>query len=61
MLTVWFDLTSFHIDITDIDEKQLVLYAQMANLVNLILQWPDINVKEIAENFSKVFPQVILG
>ncbi|RVW17673.1 Histone-lysine N-methyltransferase ASHR1 [Vitis vinifera] len=43
--------------ITDIDEKQLVLYAQMANLVNLILQWPDINVKEIAENFSKVFPQ----
>ncbi|RVX22474.1 Histone-lysine N-methyltransferase ASHR1 [Vitis vinifera] len=42
--------------ITDIDEKQLVLYAQMANLVNLILQWPDINVKEIAENFSKVFP-----
>ncbi|XP_059590963.1 histone-lysine N-methyltransferase ASHR1 isoform X6 [Vitis vinifera] len=40
--------------ITDIDEKQLVLYAQMANLVNLILQWPDINVKEIAENFSKL-------
>ncbi|KAK4370441.1 hypothetical protein RND71_009916 [Anisodus tanguticus] len=38
---------------TDIDEKQLVLYAQMANLVNLILQWPEINVKEIAENFSK--------
>lgn len=39
---------------TDIDEKQLVLYAQMANLVSLILQWLDINVKEIAENFSKV-------
>lgn len=39
---------------TDIDEKQLVLYAQMANLVGLILQWPEINVKEIAENFSKV-------
>ncbi|PHU14610.1 Histone-lysine N-methyltransferase ASHR1, partial [Capsicum chinense] len=40
------------------DEKvilttQLVLYAQMANLVGLILQWPEINVKEIAENFSK--------
>lgn len=39
---------------TDIDEKQLVLYAQMANLVSLILQWPEINVKDIAENFSKV-------
>lgn len=39
---------------SDIDEKQLLLYAQMANLVNLILQWPDINIKEIAENFSKV-------
>ncbi|KDP32756.1 hypothetical protein JCGZ_12048 [Jatropha curcas] len=38
----------------DIDEKQLLLYAQMANLVNLILQWPDINIKEIAENFSKL-------
>nr|GLL44340.1 histone-lysine N-methyltransferase ASHR1 [Ipomoea trifida] len=39
--------------ISDIDEKQLVLYAQMANLVNLILQWTDINIKEITENFSK--------
>lgn len=39
---------------SDIDEKQLVLYAQMANLVNLILDWPDINIKEIARNFSKV-------
>ncbi|XP_065880933.1 histone-lysine N-methyltransferase ASHR1 isoform X2 [Euphorbia lathyris] len=38
----------------DIDEKQLLLYAQMANLVSLILQWPDINIKEIAENFSKL-------
>ncbi|PQP99888.1 histone-lysine N-methyltransferase ASHR1 isoform X1 [Prunus yedoensis var. nudiflora] len=37
-----------------IDEKQLVLYAQMANLVSLILQWPGINIKEIAENFSKL-------
>lgn len=42
-------------DMSDIDEKQLVLYAQMANLVNSILQWSDINIKEIAENFSKVF------
>ncbi|KAI9200819.1 hypothetical protein LWI28_013750 [Acer negundo] len=39
---------------SDIDEKQLVLYAQMSNLVNLILQWPEINLKEIAENFSKL-------
>nr|GMD74578.1 histone-lysine N-methyltransferase ASHR1 [Ipomoea batatas] len=49
-----FDLNVFTFeDISDIDEKQLVLYAQMANLVNLILQWTDINIKEIAENFSK--------
>ncbi|GAV76218.1 SET domain-containing protein/zf-MYND domain-containing protein [Cephalotus follicularis] len=39
---------------SDIDEKQLVLYAQMANLVNLILQWPETSIKEIAENFSKL-------
>ncbi|KAL5846653.1 hypothetical protein ACOSQ3_010177 [Xanthoceras sorbifolium] len=39
---------------SDIDEKQLVLYAQMSNLVNLILQWPEIELKEIAENFSKL-------
>ncbi|XP_073265655.1 histone-lysine N-methyltransferase ASHR1 isoform X3 [Populus alba] len=38
----------------DLDEKQRVLYAQMANLVHLILQWPEINLKEIAENFSKL-------
>lgn len=44
------------IDMSDINEKQLLLYAQMANLVNLILQWPNsqINIKEIAESFSKV-------
>ncbi|XP_057502364.1 LOW QUALITY PROTEIN: histone-lysine N-methyltransferase ASHR1 [Actinidia eriantha] len=39
---------------SDIDEKQLVLYAQMANLVNLILKTPGIDIKEIAENFSKL-------
>lgn len=41
---------------SDIDEKQLLLYAQMANLVNLILQWPNsqISIKEIAESFSKL-------
>lgn len=39
---------------SDINEERLVLYAQMANLVNLILQWPEINIKEIAENFSKL-------
>lgn len=38
---------------SEIDEKQLVLYAQMANIVNFILQWPQINIKDIAENFSK--------
>ncbi|MCL7044521.1 hypothetical protein MKW94_030066 [Papaver nudicaule] len=39
---------------SDIEEKQLVLYAQMANLVNLILAWPESNIKEIAQNFSKL-------
>ncbi|KAL8482070.1 hypothetical protein ACS0TY_028277 [Phlomoides rotata] len=41
---------------SDVDEEQLLLYAQMANLVNLILQWPDsqINIKEITEFFSKL-------
>ncbi|KAI3990982.1 hypothetical protein MKX01_026166 [Papaver californicum] len=39
---------------SDIGEKQLVLYAQMANLVNLILEWPNSSIKEIAQNFSKL-------
>ncbi|XP_061357937.1 histone-lysine N-methyltransferase ASHR1 [Gastrolobium bilobum] len=38
---------------SEIGEELLVLYAQMANLVNFILQWPEINIKEIAEIFSK--------
>ncbi|XP_047311961.1 histone-lysine N-methyltransferase ASHR1 [Impatiens glandulifera] len=40
--------------ISEISENQLVLYAQMANLVNLILQMPDINIKGIAQSFSKL-------
>ncbi|KAH9605634.1 hypothetical protein KSS87_003039 [Heliosperma pusillum] len=39
---------------SEIEEKQLVLYAQMANLVNAILRWPGLNLKEIAKNFSKL-------
>lgn len=31
-----------------------MFYAQMANLVHLILQWPEINIKEIAEIFAKL-------
>jgi SET and MYND domain-containing protein len=46
--------TQFNEDMSDIKEEKLVLYAQMANLVHLILQWPEINIKEIAEIFSKV-------
>ncbi|CAN1130482.1 Histone-lysine N-methyltransferase ASHR1 [Linum perenne] len=40
----------------DSDEKQLLLYAQMANLVNLILQLPEseTSIKEIAQNFSRL-------
>lgn len=37
-----------------IDEKQLLLYAQMGTLVNLILQWPEMNVKAIAQKFSQL-------
>lgn len=37
----------------DIGEDQLVLYAQMANLVKLVLPAIEINLKEITENFSK--------
>ncbi|KAM0950949.1 putative [histone H3]-lysine(4) N-trimethyltransferase chromatin remodeling SET family [Dioscorea sansibarensis] len=40
--------------ISDIDEKQLVLYAQMANLVKLVVPYVEINLKEVAENFSKI-------
>nr|XP_043607431.1 histone-lysine N-methyltransferase ASHR1 [Erigeron canadensis] len=39
--------------ISEVGETQLVLYAQMASLVSIILQRPDLNIKEIAENFSK--------
>lgn len=46
---------------SELDEKQLMLYAQMANLVNLILQFPGIDLKEIAENFSKVRLQCLLS
>eukprot|EP00268_Persea_americana_P038152 TRINITY_DN3779_c0_g1_i23.p1 TRINITY_DN3779_c0_g1~~TRINITY_DN3779_c0_g1_i23.p1 ORF type:complete len:461 (-),score=63.36 TRINITY_DN3779_c0_g1_i23:2850-4232(-) len=39
---------------SDIGEEKLVLYAQMANLVNLILPSLEINIKEITQNFSKL-------
>lgn len=53
MMIVLFNI-HFREDMSDINEELLVLYAQMANLVNSMLQWPEINIKEIAENFSKV-------
>ncbi|XP_076910184.1 histone-lysine N-methyltransferase ASHR1-like [Bidens hawaiensis] len=40
--------------ISGVGETQLVLYAQMANLVSIILQWPNLNIKDVAENFSKL-------
>ncbi|KAL8137976.1 hypothetical protein V2J09_003977 [Rumex salicifolius] len=39
---------------SEINEKQLILYAQMASLVSVCLQWPDLKLREIAENFSKL-------
>lgn len=47
------------IDISKVDENQLVLYAQMANLVNLILPSLEIDLKEIAHTFSKVIPGIV--
>lgn len=41
-------------DISDVDKEQLVLYAQMANLVKLLLPSLEIDLKEITHNFSKV-------
>ncbi|PKA53505.1 Histone-lysine N-methyltransferase ASHR1 [Apostasia shenzhenica] len=43
-----------HQDMSDLDEKQLILYAQMANLVKLVLPSLDIDLKEVAQNFSKI-------
>lgn len=39
--------------ISKVDENQLVLYAQMANLVSLILPFIELDLKEIAQTFSK--------
>ncbi|CAN6476212.1 unnamed protein product [Victoria cruziana] len=39
---------------SDVDEKQLVSFAQMANLVNVILPLEEISIKEIAQNFSRL-------
>ncbi|RWW47364.1 hypothetical protein BHE74_00046677, partial [Ensete ventricosum] len=44
----------YRADISEIDEKQLVLYAQMANLVSLVLPSLEIDLKETTHNFSKV-------
>ena len=41
-------------DVSDINEDNLEYYGHMANLVNLLIQLPDISRKEIIENFSKV-------
>eukprot|EP01018_Ginkgo_biloba_P035137 Gb_12569 [translate_table: standard] len=38
---------------SDVDEKRLVLYAQMAHLVNMIMQFEDVETKEITQNFCR--------
>jgi SET and MYND domain-containing protein len=38
---------------SDFNEKQLVLYAQMANLVNIIKPSEELNLKEITQNFCR--------
>ncbi|CAK9167275.1 unnamed protein product [Ilex paraguariensis] len=37
-----------------VTDNHNLVEALMANLVNLILQWPEISIKETAENFSKL-------
>jgi len=53
----WIDF--IWIDISEVDEKQLVLYAQMANHVHLILPSFELDLKEIAHNFSKVILSIM--
>ncbi|KAH9299492.1 hypothetical protein KI387_031174, partial [Taxus chinensis] len=38
---------------SDVDEKRLVLYAQMANLVNIIKPSEEVTIKEITQNFCR--------
>ncbi|XP_078155375.1 SET domain group 37 isoform X2 [Carex rostrata] len=40
--------------ISAVGKDQLVIYAQMANLVSLVLPFLDLDLKEIAHNFSKL-------
>ncbi|KAG9445810.1 hypothetical protein H6P81_011938 [Aristolochia fimbriata] len=40
--------------ISEIGEQKLVLYAQMANLVSLVLPSLELNLKEVAHDFSKL-------
>jgi hypothetical protein len=53
----WIDL--IRTDISEVDKDQLVLYAQMANLVDLILPSLEFDLEEIAHNFSKVNPTIM--
>ncbi|OMO98251.1 hypothetical protein CCACVL1_04275 [Corchorus capsularis] len=39
---------------SSISEQEKFLYARKAEIVKLILQWPDINDKQTVENFSKL-------
>uniref|UniRef100_A0A0D9VXZ2 SET domain-containing protein n=1 Tax=Leersia perrieri TaxID=77586 RepID=A0A0D9VXZ2_9ORYZ len=48
-----FATRSFFPDISEVDKNQLVLYAQMANLVQLILPSIELDLKEITHTFSK--------
>ncbi|OMO98269.1 histone-lysine N-methyltransferase ASHR1-like protein, partial [Corchorus capsularis] len=40
--------------LSSISEEKLLLYTREAEIVKLMLQWPDINVSETTENFSKL-------
>lgn len=53
-LILWMFYWPHNIDISEVDKNQLVLYAQMANLVQLILPSFELDLKEITHTFSKV-------
>ncbi|OMO50096.1 hypothetical protein COLO4_38232 [Corchorus olitorius] len=40
--------------LSSISEEKLLLYTREAEIVKLMLQWPDINLSETIENFSKL-------
>lgn len=41
-------------DMTNTGEERLVLYAQMANLVQMMVDFDDVEIKEVTKDFCRV-------